>query len=74
MMKKLFYLFIFFSTASKAQSHTADRLQLAAQMETSINTELLNKWYPKCVDSIHGGFLSAYTFDLNPPVRRTSLL
>jgi mannobiose 2-epimerase len=66
MMKKLFYLFIFFSTASKAQSHTADRLQLAAQMETSINTELLNKWYPQCVDSIHGGFLSTYTFDFKP--------
>jgi len=38
-------------------------LQIAAQMDNSINTELLNKWYPQSVDSLYGGFLSTYTFD-----------
>ena len=43
-----------------------DRLQIAAQMDNSIKTELLNKWYPQSVDSLYGGFLSTYTFDFKP--------
>jgi cellobiose epimerase len=43
-----------------------ERIQLAAQMEKSINTELLNKWYPRCVDSLYGGFISTYTYDFKP--------
>ena len=41
-------------------------MQLANQMETSIQTELLNKWYPQCVDSLYGGFLSTFTYDFKP--------
>src|SRR5215218_227444 len=43
-----------------------DRLQIAAEMEKSIQTELLNKWYPQCVDSIYGGFLTTFTYDFKP--------
>jgi cellobiose epimerase len=42
------------------------RLQLANEMELSIQTELLNKWYPQCVDSIYGGFITTYTYDFKP--------
>jgi len=42
------------------------RLQIANEMEHSIQTELLNKWYPQCVDSIYGGFISTYTYDFKP--------
>ena len=48
------------------QSNGKERTQLAMQMETSIQTELLNKWYPQCVDSMYGGFLSTFTYDFKP--------
>lgn len=70
-MKKVAYIFLLFlSYASGAQSNTAgtsaERLQLAGEMERSIQTELLNKWYPQSVDSQYGGFISTYTFDFKP--------
>src|SRR5687768_6310352 len=45
---------------------TQDRLELADQIEHSIRTELLNKWYPHAIDTIHGGFLSTFTYDFKP--------
>ncbi len=45
---------------------TGKRLQIAAEMEKSIQTELLNKWYPQAVDSLYGGFLSSFTYDFKP--------
>jgi cellobiose epimerase len=47
-------------------AQSAERLQIAAAMDRSIKTELLNKWYPQSVDSVYGGFLSTYTFDFKP--------
>lgn len=43
-----------------------ERSAIANQMEHSIQTELLNKWYPKSVDSLYGGFLSTFTYDFQP--------
>lgn len=43
-----------------------ERLQIAAQMENSIQKELLNKWYPQSVDNEYGGFLSTFTYDFKP--------
>ncbi|SRR5258706_2064471 len=43
-----------------------ERLQLAAEMDKTIRTELLNKWYPRCVDTLYGGFLSTFTYDFQP--------
>jgi mannobiose 2-epimerase len=40
--------------------------QLAAEIENSIKTEMLNKWYPQAVDKQHGGFLSTFTYDWKP--------
>lgn len=42
---------------------SADRSGIADAMETSLRTEVLNKWYPQCVDTVYGGFLSTYTYD-----------
>ena len=39
---------------------------IAAEMEKSIQTELLNKWYPQSVDKEHGGFLSSFNYDFKP--------
>jgi mannobiose 2-epimerase len=44
----------------------SERLKLAAEMERSIQTELLNKWYPQSVDSAYGGFITTYTYDFKP--------
>lgn len=54
-------------SAQKKSAHTeAERLQIAAEMDKSIKTELLNKWYPQSVDSVYGGFLSTFTYDFKP--------
>jgi mannobiose 2-epimerase len=70
-MKNGFICLLFFSSVLNAQTNNAlqtraERLQLANAMEKSITTELLNKWYPQCVDSQYGGFISTYTFDFKP--------
>lgn len=53
-------------TTAWSQSVPAERTRIAAEMEKSIRTEMLNVWYPKAVDTAYGGFLSAFTFDFTP--------
>ena len=43
-----------------------ERSVIASEMEKSIQTELLNKWYPQCIDTQYGGFLTAFTYDFKP--------
>ncbi len=43
-----------------------EKLQIAAEMENSIHSELLNAWYPQSVDHKYGGFLSTFTYDFKP--------
>lgn len=56
------------SVAQPAQNttHKAERQRLAEAMEYSLKNELLNKWYPLSVDTVHGGFLSTFTYDFKP--------
>lgn len=37
--------------------------QIASEMKSSLEMELLEVWYPKSVDTSYGGFLSSFTFD-----------
>jgi mannobiose 2-epimerase len=60
------FLYCLFPVTAFAQTNTQERLQIAAAMDNSIKTELLNKWYPQSVDSLYGGFISTYTFDFKP--------
>ncbi|HTM93380.1 MAG TPA: AGE family epimerase/isomerase [Flavisolibacter sp.] len=62
---KLLFLLLGSSSLLLAQSKS-ERSQLANKMEKSLQTELLNKWYPQCVDSLYGGFISTYTYDFKP--------
>lgn len=39
------------------------RLKLAGEMENSLRNELLKPWYPASIDTTHGGFISAFTYD-----------
>ena len=66
MKKILIPLLLLLVVVAAAQKNTKERLQLAEQMDKSIRTELLNKWYPLCVDSLYGGFLSSFTYDFKP--------
>jgi mannobiose 2-epimerase len=43
-----------------------ERRQIAVVMERSLENDLLDKWYPQSVDTIYGGFLSTFTYDLKP--------
>jgi mannobiose 2-epimerase len=43
-----------------------EKTALAAALESSLQKDLLERWYPKAVDSLHGGFLSTFTFDFTP--------
>lgn len=69
--KAIAIFLLFFTSVLSAQpktafTNTAERLKIAAEMDKSIKTELLNKWYPQSVDSVYGGFLSTYTYDFKP--------
>ena len=59
-------LFIVAVSVSCKSPEETKRLELAAALEKSLMTELLNKWYPQSVDTIYGGFLSTFTFDFKP--------
>lgn len=63
-----FFLILLFPAISCTQTNknTKERLQIAAEMDHSIQTELLNKWYPQSTDSLYGGFISTYTYDFKP--------
>lgn len=67
-MKKILLLLIpgLPSLLSAQEPIKKERLQIAQQMEQSITKSLLDKWYPQCMDSTYGGFISTYTYDFKP--------
>lgn len=70
-MNRIFFvIFLFFSSALAAQNkkpaNAEERIKIADEMENSIQTELLNKWYPQSLDSVYGGFISTFTYDFKP--------
>ena len=48
------------------KNKNAERLRLADEIERSMREELLNKWYPKSVDSLYGGFITAFDYKFEP--------
>jgi len=62
MQKYLLLLLPFSLTIAYSQS-PAVRTRIAKEMEYSLVNELLKPWYPRSIDSINGGFTSAYNFD-----------
>lgn len=62
--------FLFFTGVSAQTKAIAavkkERFKIAAEMDYSVKQELLNKWYPQCIDSLYGGFLTTYTYDFKP--------
>jgi cellobiose epimerase len=52
--------------SDKSSPIKAERLQIAGEMERSMKSGLLDKWYPRSVDTTYGGFLSTFTYDFKP--------
>lgn len=79
---KYFFLFIALSAGnvSVAQSdaahknNTKERLLIAAAMEKSVRKELLDPWYPKSIDTVYGGFTTAYTYDFKPAANQDKMV
>jgi cellobiose epimerase len=60
------YVVSFTPQQATGQQPPDGRTRLAAAMEKSIQTEMLNIWYPQVVDTVYGGFLSTFTYDWKP--------
>lgn len=48
-----------------SQTHE-EREKIAREMAHSIKKELLDSWYPRSIDTLAGGFTTAYTYDFKP--------
>jgi len=49
-----------------SKSLQIEKQQIATEIEKSIRTELLNRWYPQNTDSLYGGFITTFTYDFKP--------
>jgi mannose/cellobiose epimerase-like protein (N-acyl-D-glucosamine 2-epimerase family) len=66
-MKNTLFIFSLVSTSFVfSQGKKAERLQIANQIENSIQHEMLNDWYPQNMDTLYGGFITTFTYDFKP--------
>lgn len=54
-------LFVYGCTENNKKSNERIRHEM-----DKVLTDMLNAWYPKSVDTLHGGFLSTFTHDFKP--------
>lgn len=73
MKTRLFLLSMAFAEMScaptardSASNILPERDSIASKMESSLKKELLDVWYPRCVDEEYGGYLSTWTYDFKP--------
>jgi mannobiose 2-epimerase len=66
MKREICFFITFLCFVSCSEKGKNERGSIAAEIEKSMTTELLNKWYPTAIDKEFGGFLSAFTFDFKP--------
>jgi mannobiose 2-epimerase len=65
-LKRSFFLVaMLFSTISFAQL-TTNRDSIALQMQYAAKQGLLDKYYPRDIDTLYGGYLSTFTYDFRP--------
>ena len=76
-----FFLSLFLQHAAYPQqqilsekNNKAERIQIAMAMENSLQKELLNIWYPQSLDTVYGGFISAYTYDFKPAPNQDKMI
>jgi cellobiose epimerase len=61
-----FIVVLSLAISCKKQPRENSRTSLAEQIDKSIQTELLNKWYPLVIDEEFGGYITTFTFDFKP--------
>lgn len=57
-----------------SQKPAAERRQIAEEMKASMVNELLKQWYPRSIDTLYGGFLSAFTYDFKPAANQDKMI
>jgi cellobiose epimerase len=62
----LFLLLLTGKLHAQSQVSITERKEIALKMEASLENDLLHKWYPQSIDTLYGGFITTYTFDLKP--------
>src|SRR5688572_2407613 len=65
-IKKIVIAVLLMVTVAVSAQNKTERSQLADEIDRSIRTELLNKWYPHNIDSFYGGFLTTFTYNFLP--------
>ena len=64
MKLKLLIATLLISVASFAQVTNLDTIE--QQMRYAAKQELLDKYYPRDIDTLYGGYISTYSFDFKP--------
>ena len=64
MKLKLLALILFTSFSSFAQTTNLDTIQ--SQMRYAAKQGLLDKYYPRNIDTLDGGYLSTFSYDFKP--------
>lgn len=55
-------------------SQNGIREKLVNEIEKTIHTQLLNKWYPLAIDTVYGGFLSNFSHDFRPGEKQEKMI
>ncbi len=63
MRRFIFILLLGLIYPTNCLSGTAENLEIAGYLESSLKTKLLDVWYPLCLDEEYGGFLSDFNYD-----------
>lgn len=56
-------ILMLFACQAKNKSVEEKKLAIANELEGNLTNSVLASWYPKAIDSIDGGFFSAFTYD-----------
>ncbi|NQU88420.1 MAG: AGE family epimerase/isomerase [Mariniphaga sp.] len=69
-----YFLLLSIALIISCSTITKEDQALIEKMNYSLQTELLDAWYPRTVDSINGGFLADFTFDWQPRGRQNKMV
>ena len=53
-------------TVAGTEPTSADYLALAEEIEAALRRDVLDAWFPRCIDTAYGGFLSDFARDWTP--------
>lgn len=63
-IKKLIILLpiVIFSCKQPENNSSSPNQRYLVEIDSVLNNDILSKWYPSCVDSLHGGFLPTWNY------------